>query len=151
MTSEKIYSKNRKMNSDYNLASTLTSLTSNFQEHILLPQKSLPSLLRKLYIAFKRGKRVEGAPKWRSPLNVWLLILAQVTISGSWNWVLCQAMQWAWNLLKMILFFSLPLSLDPPCSLKKNKCWCWYTLRYLITKHTSHSAMKGNSREQRPA
>ena len=48
------------MNSDYNLASTLTSLTSNFQEHILLSQKSLPSLLRKLYIAFKRREKGGG-------------------------------------------------------------------------------------------
>ena len=48
-----------------------------------------------------------GAPGWFSWLSIWLLILAQVMIPGSWDRAQRQALRWVWNLLSLLL---LPLS-----------------------------------------
>ena len=66
---------------------------------------------------------------WLSWLNVWLLILAQVMISGLWDGALSPASHWAscWTLSKKhgaCLIFSLSLPLPPNLhshSLSKNK------------------------------
>ena len=62
-------------------------------------------------------------------LNIWLLILAEVMISGLWDWVLCQGPCWVWSLLK-ILSLILPLPLHTCscacthiCSLSLSKKW----------------------------
>ena len=44
---------------------------------------------------------IHGAPGWLSLLGVWLLILAQVMISGSWDWALCWAPGSAGSLLEI--------------------------------------------------
>ena len=52
-----------------------------------------------------------GAPGWLSWLSVWLLISAQVMISGSWDRAPHRALPWAWTLLGIL---SLPPSPFPP-------------------------------------
>ena len=56
------------------------------------------------------------ASGWLSLLSIWLLISAQVMISGYWGWALCWAPQYAWSLLKIH-----SLSLCPHFSPKKTK------------------------------
>ena len=83
-----------------------------------------------------KDKQTAGAPGWCSKLSIWLLISAQLMISGSWDWALHWALSWAQSLLKILspspsvpplphswahsLFLSLCLSL-----LKKEKANCW--------------------------
>ena len=72
------------------------------------------------WIAYSRGNQPPchkdnqpGAPGWLSWLSVWLLILAQDMIPGSWDRALRQAPRWEYSLLKTL---SLSLSLCPlPC------------------------------------
>ena len=58
-------------------------------------------------------------PGWLSWLSIWLLVLAQVIISGFWDQALHWALHWVCGLLK-ILF--LPLFLPLPCP-SLNKRW----------------------------
>lgn len=63
-------------------------------------------------------------------LSIWLLISAQIMVSGMWNWAQCQALCSAGNLLGGLfispsssfpLFLSLSLSFCSPCFSKINK------------------------------
>ena len=65
------------------------------------------------HISLKKKKYI-GVPGWLSQLSIWLLILAQVMISESWDWALSQTLCSAWSLLEILspsLFPSMPLSL----------------------------------------
>ena len=55
-----------------------------------------------VYIVNLKRKRL-GAPGYLSQLSIRLLILAQVMISGSWDWAPCWALPWAWSMLEILL------------------------------------------------
>lgn len=141
------------MNSDRNSASTLTSsLLPYFQDHILVSQISLPSLLREFYITFKR-RRKGGGGWWLSQVNVLLfLILVQVMLSESWGWALRQATHWAGTCVRWYFSPSLPHHCPlthPHALLKKRKknvdvdiFWDLW-----LQNTASHSAMKESSKE----
>ena len=67
----------------------------------------------KLVLIMRLNENTLGVPGWLSQFSIQLLILAQVTISESWDWLPCGAPHWVRNLLKI---FSLSLSLCPPRS-----------------------------------
>ena len=58
-----------------------------------------------------RTKVVSGAPGWLSRLSVWLVISAQVMVSGLWDQPLSQALHWEWNLLKILSVSLCPFPL----------------------------------------
>ena len=60
--------------------------------------------------SFFKRKKLETLV-WHNWLSIRLLVLAQVMISRSWNWVLHGALHWAQSLLKMLFWLSLP---SPP-------------------------------------
>lgn len=58
-------------------------------------------------------KNILGEPEWLSWMNVYLLILVQVMMPGSWDRALHRALRWAWRLLGL-LSFSFPPSAPLP-------------------------------------
>ena len=68
-----------------------------------------PSLLCMLSLKYVNLKqKIPGAPGWCSQLGVWLLVSAQMVISGLWGQAPCRALHSLRNLLKSLLL-SLPL------------------------------------------
>ena len=95
--------------------------------HHLIPLVTIVSL-HWVLLCLLRNAAIPGVPSWLSWLSVWLLISAQVIISGLWDW----APHWA----------LLPLSPDLPCTLsvsqinnlKKIKCRVFQWKIYKIHK-----------------
>ena len=89
------------------------------------PSKIRPSKIEnpsESILTFFRNNKSE-MPGWLSQLNIWLFILAQVMISGSWDGAPHGAPHWIWILLQ-ILFLPLPLPLP---SSRNNKNIQQYT------------------------
>ena len=74
----------------FNLCNPSKSLSGHYDHFHLIPKET------------KTEVTEVGAPEWLSWSSVQLLISAQVTIPGSWDQALHQALYWAWSLLKIL-------------------------------------------------
>jgi len=70
-----------------------------------------------LFLESLRG----GVPGWHRQLCVWLLVLAQVVISGSWDRALCQALRQAPHSVQSLLNTLSHSPAAPPLLSKINK------------------------------
>ena len=85
-------------------------------------------------------------PGWLSKLSVQLFILAQVMISESWDQAQCQALHWAWSLLKILSF---PLLLSPNAT-PVHECLCLLSLSpSKKTKQKQKPRLKGTPTSSR--